>query len=265
MKTIIDMHAHIFPEKISLKATTAVGDFYDTKMPFVGNSETLLKLGRAAGVTKYVVHSVATTPHQVRSINDYIAAQCAEHPEFIGFGALHPDCEDIGCEVERIISLGLKGIKLHPDFQRFLIDDDKAMPIYEAAEGRLPIIFHTGDYRYEWSKPQRLAWVIDRFPRLDCVAAHFGGWSEPDTAITALLERRCWVDTSSTYGFLSDPDKVYSLLELWGADRIMFGSDFPMWDPKNELAWLAKCGLPEEDMEKILHGNIEKLLNITED
>lgn len=262
MRTIIDMHAHIFPAKICEKATKAVGDFYDSSMPYLGDPELLLKLGSEAGVTKYVVHSVATTAHQVRSINDFIAAQCQEHPEFYGFGALHPDCEDVQGEVERIISLGLKGIKLHPDFQRFLIDDDKALPIYEAAEGRLPIIFHTGDYRYEWSKPQRLARILDRFPKLECVAAHFGGWSEPDSAIETLLERRCWVDSSSTYGFLDDPDKVFMLLEKWGADRIMFGSDFPMWNPKDELAWLMRSGLSEEELEKILHKNAEKMLKI---
>lgn len=263
MKTVIDIHAHIFPGKIAEKATTAVGDFYDTKMPYVGDPDTLLSLGRAAGVSRYVVHSVATTPHQVRSINDFIAEQCAVHPEFIGFGALHPDFDDIPGEVERIISLGLKGIKLHPDFQRFLIDDEKALPIYEAAEGRLPIIFHTGDYRYEWSKPQRLARVLDMFPKLDCVAAHFGGWSEPDTALKSLLDRRCWVDTSSSYGFLGrDIDNMKRLISMWGTDRILFGSDFPMWDPADELEWLMRCGLSDADTEKILHGNAEKLLQI---
>ena len=259
---IIDMHSHIFPEKIAAKATASVGHFYDTEMGFLGNSETLLKMGSAAGVTGYVVHSVATTAHQVRSINDFLAAECELHPEFIPFAAMHPDFEDIQGEIDRVISMGFKGIKLHPDFQQFLIDEERAMPIYEAAEGRLPILFHTGDYRYDWSKPQRLANIIDTFPKLDCIAAHFGGWSEPDTAIMSLLERRCWVDTSSTYGFINDFPKMRELIKLWGSDRMLFGSDFPMWDPATELEWLNRCELSEEDMEKILHGNIEKLLSI---
>lgn len=259
---IIDMHAHIFPDKIAAKATASVGTFYDTDMGFLGNSETLLKMGSAAGVTNYVVHSVATTAHQVRSINDFLAAQCAEHPEFIAFAAMHPDFDDIPGEIERIISMGFKGIKLHPDFQQFLIDEERAMPIYEAAEGRLPILFHTGDYRYEWSKPQRLANVIDIFPKLDCIAAHFGGWSETDSAIKVLLDRRCWIDTSSTYGFINDFPKIRDMIKLWGTDRILFGSDFPMWDPAGELEWLRRCELPDEDMEKILHKNIENLLCI---
>lgn len=259
---IIDMHAHIFPDKIAEKATASVGSFYDTEMGFLGNSETLIKMGSAAGVTNYVVHSVATTSHQVRSINDFLAEQKALHPEFIPFAAMHPDFDDIPGEIERIISMGFKGIKLHPDFQRFLIDEDRAMPLYEAAAGKLPILFHTGDYRYEWSKPQRLANVIDTFPKLDCIAAHFGGWSEPDEFTKTLLERRCWVDTSSTYGFNKDLTAMKELIKLWGTDRLLFGSDFPMWDPAGELEWLRRCELSDEDMEKILHGNIEKLLGL---
>lgn len=102
-----------------------------------------------------VVQSVATVPEQVHNINSFIAEQVRLHPDkFIGFGALHPDFPDISGETERIISLGLKGIKLHSDFQKFNIDDLKAFPIYEAAEGRLPILFHCGDDRYDFSHPR---------------------------------------------------------------------------------------------------------------
>ena len=92
--TIVDAHAHIFPSKIAEKATTGIGKFYDVDMRYVGSPEHLLDSGRAIGVSKYFVHSVATTPAQVRSINSFIAEQCAAHPEFIGFGTLHPGVEE---------------------------------------------------------------------------------------------------------------------------------------------------------------------------
>lgn len=262
MRTIVDFHAHIFPAKIAEKASAGIGKFYDIDMRYVGSSETLLEKGGAAGVTHYVVHSVATTPAQVQSINTFIAQECELHPEFIGFGTLHPDMEDLSAEVERIISLGLHGIKIHPDFQRFLLDEDRALPLYECIEGRLPLLVHTGDYRYEYSKPERMAHVIDMFPKLDVIAAHFGGWSEQNDAIKYLLERRCWVDTCSSYGFLNNPEKIRELVHIWGSDRLLFGSDFPMWNHQDELDWVLALDVSEEELEQILHLNAERLLGL---
>lgn len=91
MQEIIDFHAHIYPDKIARKATENVGHFYGIPMDNVGNVNTLLAVGRRAGVTGYVVHSVATTPEQVPSIHSFIASQCLEHEELTGFGAFHPD------------------------------------------------------------------------------------------------------------------------------------------------------------------------------
>ena len=125
MEEIMDFHAHIYPDKIAEKATQNVGHFYGIPMDNVGNVNTLLAVGRRAGVSRYVVHSVATTPEQVSSINTFLASQCREHGELIGFGAFHPDLtgEQAQQAVEQIERLGLRGVKLHPDFQKFDIDD----------------------------------------------------------------------------------------------------------------------------------------------
>ena len=122
---IINAHAHIYPEKIAAKATDTIGEFYDIKMEMpAGTAERLLEDGRRAGVTGYVVHSVATTAHQVRSINDFIKRECDAHPEFIGFITLHQDLseEEVEREVEMAIANNMRGVKLHPDFQKFDID-----------------------------------------------------------------------------------------------------------------------------------------------
>ena len=162
---IIDAHAHIFPDKVAARAADGISSFYNLKVRFDGTVDSLLKINEEAGIDMAVVQSVATVPEQVHNINSFIAEQVRLHPDkFIGFGALHPDFPDIAGETERIISLGLKGIKLHSDFQKFNIDDPKAFPIYEAAEGRLPILFHCGDDRYDFSHPRRLYNVMKRFP-----------------------------------------------------------------------------------------------------
>ena len=88
---IMDAHTHIFPSKIAEKATVNIGHFYDIPMAEQGSAEQLLASGAQIGTKRYLVCSTATTSHQVTSINDFIAEECGKHPEFFGFGTLHPD------------------------------------------------------------------------------------------------------------------------------------------------------------------------------
>ena len=259
---IIDAHAHVFPDKIAEKAVQGIGSFYDLKMNFDGKISTLLDIGAQAGVEKFIVQSVATTAAQVESINNFIAESVRIYPDqLIGFATIHPDYEDISGEIDRAEKLGLKGVKLHPDFQNFLIDDEKAMKIYECIEGRMPLLIHTGDYRYEWSKPERMARVLDKFPDLKVIGAHFGGWSEWDKLKDVYKGKRIWVDTSSSLYTLS-PEKAMELIEFFGEDYILFGTDYPMWSAVDEVERIKKLPLTDEQREKIFHLNAERLLGI---
>ena len=113
---IIDAHCHIYPQKIASKAVTAIGNFYDIRMAEDGTANSLIREGEAIGVEKYVVHSTATTVHQVRSINEYIYGEMQLHPEFIGFMTLHNEMteEAIEEEVALAISRGMKGSNCIP-------------------------------------------------------------------------------------------------------------------------------------------------------
>ena len=173
---IFNSHVHIYPDKIAVKAAENVGKFYGIEMNFDGKISTLLEDCNEAGVEKCLVHSVATTHDQVPKINDFIKASVdAAEGRFIGFCTLHPSmsAKEIEAEVDRVISLGLKGVKLHPDCQKFAIDDPHAMEMYEVIDGRLPILFHTGDYRYDFSNAERLRAAARRFPRKKRRAALF--------------------------------------------------------------------------------------------
>ena len=259
---ILDIHAHIYPDAVALKAAAAIGDFYQIPIRHDGTVQTLLQEETAAGITKMVVHSVAVTWEKVERINDFIAGAAQSHENLTGFATLHPDHPHIAAEVDRAISLGLKGLKLHPDFQRFNIDDAKAFPMYEAIEGRIPLLIHTGDRRYETSRPQRMARVLDRFPRLQAVCAHLGGWSQWEEAHQVLAGRpNVWVDTSSSLYALS-PEAARRIIFHYGVDRVLFGTDYPMWTPLEELKRLQALGLPPEDMEKILYRNAQNLLGL---
>lgn len=257
---VIDVHAHIFPEKIARKATDNIGHFYGCSMAADGTVENLLRWGDQYGVDRFVVHSVATKAEQVDSINSFIAEQVRLHPDrLIGFAALHPDSDRISQQVEEAIQMGLTGVKLHPDFQQFHIDDEKAFPIYEAIEGRMPLLVHTGDSRTEYSKPWRLAKMVDRFPKLDVIAAHFGGYSEWENGALSLALKNVYVDTSSSQ-FILTPHQVRELIDIFGADHVLFGTDYPMWNPQDELEKLQLVPMTGEERELILHGNMERLL-----
>ena len=258
---IIDAHAHIFPEKIAAKAVASIGSFYDQPMRGSGHgtAESLLESGKEIGVDRYLVCSTATRPGQVKAINDFIWEQSLLHPEFVPFATMHPDLEDLEEEMERILSRGYYGIKLHPDFQKFNIDDEKAMPIYRMAEGTLASLFHTGDDRYDFSSPHRMERVAERFPELICIAAHFGGYRCWKESLAAYHAPNIYMDTSSTLYFISK-EEAWSFFDRFGADRFFFGTDFPMWSHKGELARFDSLELPREMRKKILSENFERVI-----
>ncbi len=257
---IIDAHAHIFPDQIADKAAEGIGGFYNITAKYDGTLGTLLEQGSAAGVDKFLVQSVATVPEQVRSINNYISECVSRYPDrLIGFGAMHPDFEDIVGETERIVSLGLKGIKLHSDFQRFNLDEKRAYAIYEAAEGRLPILFHIGDPRYDYSAPERLMRVVKRFPKLTVIAAHLAGWTMWDKGAEIFEGSGIYADCSSSLYALA-PDRAAELIRKIGADKVFWGTDYPLWGAAEELERFRSLPLSDEEKDKILGGNITRLL-----
>ena len=254
---IIDVHAHIYPPKIEAKATAAIGSFYDRpKMLHNGSPEELIQSGERAGVTDFLVFSTATTPQQVASINDFIIGQCAQHPEFIGAGTLHIDFAEYENEIDRICAKGLMGVKFHPDFQRFNIDDERLFPMYEKLQAKgMYIITHSGDPRYGFSHPERVANVARNFPKMRVVAAHFGGWMSWDIARGCLRDlENVYYDTSSTYGFGGlEPMKLG--MKTFDNTHIFFGCDFPMWDHEFELKTLKMLGLDEKTLQNVLFDN----------
>lgn len=256
---VIDVHVHIYPEKIAERAVDAVGDFYLVDMYGEGTAAHLLASQQRAPISHFVVHSVATKPSGVATINNFIAEQCHEHPEFIGFMAMHQDLEDPETEIERAVNLGLKGMKLHPDTQKVNMDDPRLMRIYEIIEGRMPLIVHTGDYRYDFSHPRRLVNVLHTFPDLVVDAAHFGGWSVFDMATEYLEQENCFLDASSAMSFLGQR-RTRELVEIYGHERILFGSDFPMWDPAGEYEVFTGCGFSDDALEDMLWHNAERFL-----
>lgn len=258
---IIDFHTHIYPEKVARKATLSICEFYELDSDQNGTAEELLTLGSSVGITDYAVLPVAVKPDGVGHINDFVVSECAAHPEFHGFGTVHAAMDGIVEEGERIASLGLHGIKMHPDTQRFAIDDERLFPLYDAIGDRLLFVFHTGDKRYDYSSPARLRHVLDLFPRMRAIGAHLGGYSVYDEAEDLLKDTDAIVDISSSLMFMT-PEEAVKHIRAYGADRVLFGSDYPLWNPVPEVERFMALPLTDDEREKIAHINAEKLLGI---
>lgn len=264
--TICDAHCHIYPEKIAARAVAGTDNFYGEHSTGLGTVTDLLQRGGEAGIDHFIVQSVATTPRQVRRINEFIAAEVAESGgRLTGLGTLHPESEDIEGDVAHLLSLGLRGVKLHPDIQQFKIDDYRCLKIYELCEGRLPILMHTGDYRYDFSNPNRLLPILKIYQNLTVIGAHMGGWSIWEEASRQLAGvPNLYVDCSSSFPYLK-PEQARAIILRYGAERVLFGTDYPMWTPQNELDYFFSLALGDEINRKILSENVFRLFGIQKD
>lgn len=262
--TVIDSHCHIYPQKIAKPAVISTGRFYDMTALGDGTVDSLLKIGKNCGIDRFVVQSVATTPHQVESINKFISDEVSHFPDkLIGLGTMHPESDDLRRDLKHIKELGLHGVKLHADIQRFAIDDYRCLKIYELCEKEnMPILMHTGDYRFDYSNPNRLVPVLEKFKNLTVIGAHLGGWSVWDEAVEKLSGyKNFYVDSSSSLYELP-AEHATEIIRTYGVEKVLFGSDFPIFSPDIELNRFMALPLTDDEKRKILSENVLKLYNI---
>ncbi len=262
---IIDAHTHVFPDKIAERSSESIGHFYGLDWYSVSSVSALLESGKKIGASHYLVCSSALSPSQTEHINDYMAALNAEHSEFTALGTIHPENTDFKDILKGIKDRGLKGVKLHPDFQKFTIDDERMIPVYEEmARLGLPALIHLGDDRYDYSRPVHLASLMEQVPDLVCIAAHFGGWCRWKEAYEALVpSERLYFDTSSSLMRLGRDDAL-KMIEKFGTDHFMFGTDFPIWEPTAEVRRVLDLGLTESENEMIFSKNFIRLFGLSE-
>lgn len=259
---LIDIHSHVYPEVIAEKAAESIRNFYELEGDGMdGTVDMLRKQGDLAGIDRFVILPVGLKPDRVRHINDFILEQVAAEPRFLGFGTVHAAMEQIAEEVEYILSKGLRGIKMHPDSQVFAIDDPRLFPVYEQIQGKLPVILHMGDQRFDYSHPARLRHVLELFPKLQVIAAHFGGYSMYETAYELLKDKDCIFDISSSLMFM--PEGVAErYINAYGAERMAFGTDYPLWDPVTETKRFQQLKLTPEQFDQIAHKTAERILHL---
>ncbi len=264
LKHLVDFHTHAFPEKAAQRAVDALCAQYDLSPVAQPTVAGLLSTMDEAGVDISVVAPVATRPDQVRSINEW-AAQ-TNSGRLVCFGALHPDLGDLSAEVNRIADSGLKGIKVQPNFQAFVPDDRRMWPAYQAAEGRLIMLFHSGQeiapLDHVYGQPAALIKVKEMFPRLTMVVAHLGGYLMWDEVRRHLVGRDLYFDTSFCSRDHMSDEQMVDLIRSHGTGRVVFATDFPWGRPARDVARLHDLALSDEEKELIAWQNARDLLGL---
>ncbi len=258
---IFDIHAHIYPDAIAEHAVQAISSTYgNIEITNDGRLDTLLAEMDEAGVERFCAHSVATTPHHADSINRFVMASAKAHPDrIVPFGSVHPDSPNLADMVDELKDKGFRGIKLQPEFQSFFVDEPRAVDMFRAIAGKLPVLLHCGDPRVDNSAPERILRMLDQVPDLTLICAHLGGWTNWENAAKVLTGADIWVDTSSSL-YALDNDTAVDIIRGYGVDRVLYGCDYPVGTPKEELKRFMALPLTEDEREKILWSNHLKLL-----
>lgn len=264
MQRIIDFHCHIFPDAVApraLEVTTANSGLTPSTD---GTMRSALALMDENGVSAAVTLPVCTTANQHRSVNDF--AKSYDGGRFFCFGGLYPKSgAQAITEAERIKQLGLRGVKLHPDYQDYMVDDETIFPLYEVLQALdLLVVFHCGwdpvSPALVHNPPERLARVAKRFSALRIVAAHMGGYDMREQVLAHLCGLpNVWFDTSLNARQYSSA-QFYEFAAALGTEKLLFATDTPWSHPKNEIEIIESAGFSDEQKQAIYYKNAEQLL-----
>ncbi|MBQ7647056.1 MAG: amidohydrolase [Clostridia bacterium] len=261
---IIDVHTHVFPDKLADRASHNIGAYYSIKMSCNGSIASLLDNAKDFTNIRFVISSAALKEENVRHGNDFLLAAAEADKRFIPLGSVYPymPTSEAIKQLVYIKEHGAKGIKLHPDFQRFEIDMESMTDVYKAcAELKLPILFHVGDENSDASSPKRLYNVMNKVPDLVAISAHMGGYQAWDEAEEILYGTNVYMDTSDALLCLP-PERVMRQIERQGADKIMFGSDYPLRSTKEAFDLFQILPLTDEQKEQIYYKTAEKVFDL---
>lgn len=262
----IDFHVHAFADKIAHRTVESLAEVAWVKPATDGTLAQTEQTMQSWGVDGFVVLSIATKPSQHLVCNNWAASVKSDH--VFPFGSVHPDGEDALAELERIKSLGLYGIKLHPDYQHFFVDEERLFPIYrKCGELGLPILFHAGLDPVSPDEihctPEMAAKILDKFPDTQMILAHLGGnalWDEVETTLAGQFDN-LWMDTSLTGTFVEE-EQLGRIIQKHGVDKILLASDCP-WDTTDKtIAKIRRLGLSPDEEHAIFAGNAERILHL---
>ncbi len=265
-REVIDVHTHVWPEKIAIRAADNIVNYYGLARQGDGSIPGIFEGAKDFNNIRFVISSATLKPdtEHARVGNDFIINTSKSDGRFIPLCSFHPfmSFDEAVAELERAKSLGAKGVKIHSDFQRFFIDDEKAVAIYkECARLNLPILFHVGDKNTDFSTPKRVRRVLELVPELSVIAAHMCGYGVWDEAKEYLIGENVFTDTSEALLGMS-PRELYELISLHGVEKVMFGSDYPLWNTEFAFNQIEEIGLNEQEKDLIYSENAKRIFNL---
>ena len=261
---IIDFHTHIFPDSLAQRAVSKLAGVSGIPNQTNGTLQDTLDKMAVWGVDMAVCHHIATKPNQEPTINAWAITTASE--QIVPFAALHWQSDQVLDRVTEIKERGFRGIKLHPDYQGFEINDRRLYPIYElCGELGLILMFHAGfDYvspDFVHAAPRASAEVIREFPRCKIVLAHLGGFDQWDEVEECIAGKDVYLDTAMCAGRIA-PVLMKRIIAKHDPDKILFGSDCPWQTAKENMEFLERLNLSSSAMEKIRSENARRLLNL---
>ncbi len=267
MNGIIDFHTHAFPEELAERAMKAILEEGKKKSDVTahldGRVSSLLSSMDRNNIEKSIVCSIATKPSQFGPILAW--SQKIRSDRLVPFPSLHPDDPDALGKVSRIKGEGFKGIKFHPYYQNFSIDEKRLFPIYKkiAAEG-LIVLMHTGfDLAFERTRmcdPEKIVRVLEKFPDLKLVTSHLGAWEDWDEVERLIVGKRIYMEVSYSLDILG-AKRARKMILAHPAEYVLFGTDSPWTGQDKTLSLLKGLELGPDREKKVLKENALALLN----
>ncbi|WP_180951153.1 amidohydrolase family protein [Marasmitruncus massiliensis] len=265
---LIDTHTHLFPDLLAGRTLQKLSEISGCPYCTDGTVAGTQRYFAQSGVDFAVVLHIATKPEQQTNVNNFARQVQDENPNLICFGSVHPDASDALEELYRIKELGLHGVKLHPDYQKVFIREERYFPLFETmSKLGLPVAFHTG-----WDpvspgitrgSSKDVAVVARAFPRLTVIAAHMGGLNRYEEAQTYLAGlRNVYFDTAMSSAYFRSPELYERLIRRHGLDRVLFGTDCPWSTVDAELRFLNQTSLTEAEKAQIAFENAKRLFDI---
>lgn len=266
MGDIIDFHTHVFPDDLAERAiTTLEAEADGVKAHIGGKLSDLVASMDKADIWHSVVCSIATRPKQFEPIMKF--SSTIQSKRITALPSIHPSDTDAVKRIRAISEAGFKGIKMHPYYQEFYLDEERMTPIYRAlSESGLFLVMHTGyDIAFppiRYADPERIIKISNRFPNLKLVTTHLGAWKLWDEVRDILIGKPIYMEISFALEYLSK-DEARDMIMRHPEGYILFGTDSP-WTPQDgTLKKLLSLGLPSEMESGILSGNARRLLGMS--
>ena len=265
---IIDFHTHVFPDDLAEKALSALWEKVKNILTPVNNATVsgLLRNMDAWDINISVVQPIVTKQSQTKKINEWARSICSNR--IVSFGSIYPHTDDYKRDIDFVVSLGLKGLKFHAEYQNFTVDDEKMLKIYDYALSKsLIILHHAGNdlgmpMPYK-SSPQQFAKIADTMKGGIIIAAHLGGHAQWDDVEKYLVGKNIYLDTSMGFEFFTN-EQFLRIVKKHGSNKVLFASDSPWSNAKTEIEHFKTLPLSESEKSSILCDNAKRLLNITE-